>query len=73
MEQLTQIRCPLKVTSKKGYIFTCGRSTLSVAPGSKGEVWCNSCKQSFTFEVNSQYNEPERQTKRIEVQHENIR
>lgn len=71
MEKLTAIKCPLKVISKKGYTFTCGRSRLSVAAGSKGEVWCDSCKQSFTFEVNSQYSEPIQDLKRIVVQREN--
>ena len=70
MENLTPIRCPLKVISKKGYTFVCGRSCLSVAPGSKGEVYCSSCKQTFIFEVSSQYMEPKREIKRIEVQRE---
>lgn len=71
MENLTKIKCPLKVLSKQGYTFTCGRSTLSVTPGSKGEVWCNSCKQSFIFEVNSQYTPSVNPGKRVEVQREN--
>lgn len=70
MENLTPIKCPLKVLSKKGYTFTCGRSSVSVAPGSKGEITCYSCRRSFTFEVNSQYTPSMKPGERVEVKHE---
>lgn len=58
-EELIEIRCPLKVaynstTTGRPKEKICDKRCLKVAPGSKGEAWCNSCHKAFDFEVADQ-------------------
>lgn len=50
-EGMVEIRCPFKVTTKRGMTYTCNRLTVKVGSGSTGEAFCSSCKLTFGFEV----------------------
>lgn len=53
-KQLIEIRCPNMTTKRKQGTDreeVCNKSIVKVAPGSKGEAYCVSCKFSFEFDV----------------------
>lgn len=52
--KLFEIRCPLKVRSKKNNnIYDCNQLCVRVYAGSGGEAWCSRCKVAFGFGVES--------------------
>lgn len=52
MENLVDIRCPFKKTSKfDGNQYLCNRVCVKVLPGSAGEARCRECHLSFEFYV----------------------
>ncbi len=53
-DELISINCPFSKLGKDGLLYSCNRVCVKVEPGSKGEVWCRSCKLKFNFEVDSQ-------------------
>lgn len=67
METLTNINCPFEKKDKYGIMRLCNRICVKVEAGSKGEVWCRSCKLKFNFEVDSQNH----YRPIVKVQHEN--
>lgn len=58
---LIEVRCPLKTYVKKYKANrTCNRLAVRVEPGSAGEAYCPSCRQTFFFEVSGDYQPPEK-------------
>lgn len=54
MDNLIQIRCPIKRRGKDNKIYICNSVCVKVKPGSAGEVRCRRCQMDFEFIVDSQ-------------------
>ena len=48
---LLEVRCPTQLTTKSGYSIECKHLLCIASPGSKIQVKCRHCKETYEVEI----------------------